>query len=94
MLSRPLAPPFPHPPQSGLITWDGVLDYVLAARDGSALRRLIDSHYLDHLLKAQETVDKARQGGVWDKLGLLGGAGGWARSCAGGISGGVRRVCS
>ncbi|GIL82564.1 hypothetical protein Vretifemale_11358, partial [Volvox reticuliferus] len=45
-------------PESGLITWDSVLDYTLAARDGAALRRLIDSHYLDHLLKSQGTVDR------------------------------------
>ncbi|GLC35277.1 hypothetical protein PLESTB_000581800 [Pleodorina starrii] len=48
-------------PESGTVTWDGVLDYTLAYRDGVALRRLIDSHYLDHLLRSQETVDRVEK---------------------------------
>ncbi|GIL42496.1 hypothetical protein Vafri_457, partial [Volvox africanus] len=43
--------------ERGRITWDSLLEYALAARDGVSLRMLIDAHYLDHLLQSQATVD-------------------------------------
>ncbi len=44
------------------VSWDTALDAALATRDGPALRMLLQSNYINHLLKKQETVD--RVGGV------------------------------
>lgn len=63
---RPLFMPFPSPSharvQSDVVTWDTALDWALSTRDVAAIRLLIGSHYVDHLLKTNEQVDKV--GGV------------------------------
>ncbi len=48
--------------QSDVVTWDTALDWALSTRDVAAIRLLIGSHYVDHLLKTNEQVDKV--GGV------------------------------